>query len=83
MLEETQEIEMPESQRNGWFGRRRRATDFDAIQKSAEASIKKLQENLDIGDAQLEETTEAKVTKALKSDEPAAASCQSGFELQK
>ncbi len=83
MLAETQDIEMPESQRNGWFGRRRRATDFDAKQKSAEASIKNLEENLDIGDAQLVETTEPKVTKALKSDEPAAASCQSGFELQK
>ena len=83
VLEENEAIELPESQRNGWFGRRRRSTDMDSLKQAVEKKVETLQQNLEIGDAKVETTTEVEIVQVSKSDEPAAASCESGFELQK
>ena len=79
MLEDTQDG----SARKGWLGRRRRGTDIDSIKQANQEKIITFQQNLETGEAQVETTTDPKITQASKSDEPAAVSCQSGFELQK
>lgn len=82
MLDDTQDTQDTQ-QRKGWLGRRRRQTETDSIKEDNQEKIESFQNNLETGEAKVETTTEPRITQASKSDDPAAASCQSGFELQK
>ena len=68
-----------------WYGRRRRqAGDPKAeIQAVAEESIENLSSELDVGTANVVSTTDPEVTNLQQSPEPAAKTCETGFELQK